>query len=1774
MNYKIPGSEIDIPENNSNDSHSLNNKLKSPYLNPNDIPSILESDFSENKSSYADSSPKGSSVTNLDSHVELLNKKKIKKNEKKYVEVKASEGYRWIMSKLRKDTGKSSIISDSSKRTNSISQSVRGNTFLKRNVTIDSNNSSSLKLKTPDSSNVYPMLQGPEESSSNSAHNKLRKPSFWSILKQPIKSNNENSADNNGSIDSTEKLSKTYRKDSLPGNILQSKNSRSDLNMYPYTTPSSNSIFSNSDVDLNANYELYGLLKNPKIDQANISDNKSASLSDVSNSKPLKIFPASHTSENLHFGFNSLSINKDHPDLYVHNLPDNLILESPSTLNLNSKKSAATSNIIESPVNPISIPLPENVNNSERVPLALNYSGKHPVNNAEFNQNHLYSNSTPEDFSRLIYNYYSDPSIVLISPLKDPSDFAEFLGGRTPFQIKTLELYMSMFSFSKIRLDAALRKVCSRLLMLAESQVIDRILKQFSKNYFYSNPDTQLKSVSNTHTVAFSIFLLNTDLHLADIKPSARMSKAQYVRNTIEAINMNSTREKSIAHTTFVDSGKISDSLKLLSNYEPEKSMVSPYTEDNNHINDIEISSSLPKYHVTSPNSPITSYVEEFILNIPNSSKSTGGFISEIKSDPLGGKFNIIRGRSQSRTYVKGKAINADIVRFKASSVDPFYFSDQSPKSDLGSSYSNANELNKKGHQITSSKSELNISKDFNLVTLHEDSSFYPHPSKNVSPNKNSFQTSNKFITTFKNHSYPRQSDDPAQNNMNLNSSLANIPSNSSKYFFGSPKNNSNPPLMDLNISSYLRDIYSSIKENPLEKPIISSHSNNSQERAEPSSIYGLTEISNNVFSDNKKSMNNYLSRFSTGVGDSFNNSNPNPLVKQQYLTKKLSKSKNIVSEDLHLHPSKRYELKTSMDARNSLSTQSNYSSKAINYVNSFTAKNQDFSDSKEPSPSTVRQSSTITQGSNFPKIIDLKYNPISNNPVASKLYFRCGLLNRKILFDSYGKKPSNRSWRGCYLSIANGKAMMYKGDNSSAPRIGLVGSLPSDVPLLNSIYLVHSYSQVMPKPGYSYTKPHVFALTLNDGSVYLFQTFEAEEANQWSFACNYWAALFTKVPYIAGSVNNSEYGWYSQNNLANRSNSMMELGIDSKTNGSKMSVLGSISFSTKKLDKIDSVKDSNRHVNISDWAPPPNPTQLVFHDEKSQIEAFSKHIDYLDNELNTHKTALAQINERFHEKSLVYNRAFNNWEKKAQYLLKELIKYKNYIDCLKAAIKESESLNENNIENIARTNSNVETLMTSDNELDASLLTSNTRDRQKNTSGTTNSSFSKPIPKLRKSTSSKIFDVKQLQIVDKPNQSRSSPKKLNSSVSFSDESKAKTDVFFRDDLNINHNRKNGRNNETQLIYSYDPGSFNLGYLNSKSDENQPLDINKRNFNNIENDAELLERLTRKSMSDPAPLTSLKNESEYSFLRFLTPTKNLRLQMDPVSESKTGDREEDNRLEPLSIGGSSKLTDLFKPLDISSHLMDLNPSSAKVKRNSSPIKPQSHNIDLTRLLIVKGKKDFILSSPSLELENRSRSHRNSKDSSNGDSKLRISSTKNKEFISKAERRGRQKKNQEGVKKLSSIPNSNELLDENTTKNNMENYFNNNIHDQTDPADSFEGYFKDYEYLGRKMIVEGELGSPSNLSASQSDQKNFGKSSLEKYIEELAKIDKPYKKDSGEIEDQTKNNFTKKTIRPRMAAHYYKVTDRDEQYISSYSFFIERPKTAPIQKSKTEPSNSK
>lgn len=146
-------------------------------------------------------------------------------------------------------------------------------------------------------------------------------------------------------------------------------------------------------------------------------------------------------------------------------------------------------------------------------------------------------------------------------------EYAAWLGDEAQFNKQVCQAYMTLFAWQGVSILASLRLLCTKLYMKGESQVLSRIMEQFSVAWVQANPTNGFISVSPVYTTAYALILLNTDLYAADHSLTKPITKAQFVKNTTETIVMATEQKKLIAllpNMEFKESSELRDSTDTL----------------------------------------------------------------------------------------------------------------------------------------------------------------------------------------------------------------------------------------------------------------------------------------------------------------------------------------------------------------------------------------------------------------------------------------------------------------------------------------------------------------------------------------------------------------------------------------------------------------------------------------------------------------------------------------------------------------------------------------------------------------------------------------------------------------------------------------------------------------------------------------------------------------------------------------------------------------------------------------------------------------------------------------------------------------------------------------------------------------------------------------------------------------------------------------------------------------------------------------------------------
>ncbi|KAK9712211.1 hypothetical protein K7432_007295 [Basidiobolus ranarum] len=211
--------------------------------------------------------------------------------------------------------------------------------------------------------------------------------------------------------------------------------------------------------------------------------------------------------------------------------------------------------------------------------------------------------------------------------------------------------------------------------------------------------------------------------------------------------------------------------------------------------------------------------------------------------------------------------------------------------------------------------------------------------------------------------------------------------------------------------------------------------------------------------------------------------------------------------------------------------------------------------------------------------------------------YFKSGMLIRKHLFERTSKKAQNRQWKNCFVVVDRGDLKMFKAVKG---RLGGDGSELTDIAMqMGHISLRHSLTIALPSPGYSPSRPYVFAVQLPNGGVYLFQTGSRDHIQEWVNVCNYWAARESKEP-LSGGVCNIDYGWKKH--------------FEPK---SKLSI------------DIRLPVGYDDHASINEWVQPTNPMIRSGLSEHLQLQTLVQYNKSLEKELAEHMELRSIIFQR-----------------------------------------------------------------------------------------------------------------------------------------------------------------------------------------------------------------------------------------------------------------------------------------------------------------------------------------------------------------------------------------------------------------------------------------------------------------------------------------------------------------------------------------------------------------
>ena len=119
--------------------------------------------------------------------------------------------------------------------------------------------------------------------------------------------------------------------------------------------------------------------------------------------------------------------------------------------------------------------------------------------------------------------------ILRYSPGVSKDSLGEFLGGHKPLNKETLKEFVATFDFSDISVDDGLRLMLESFRLPGEAHPIERIMEAFAANSFKACPPGRFAGPDTVFLLSYSLIMLNTDAHSAQVKK--KMTMEQFLRN-------------------------------------------------------------------------------------------------------------------------------------------------------------------------------------------------------------------------------------------------------------------------------------------------------------------------------------------------------------------------------------------------------------------------------------------------------------------------------------------------------------------------------------------------------------------------------------------------------------------------------------------------------------------------------------------------------------------------------------------------------------------------------------------------------------------------------------------------------------------------------------------------------------------------------------------------------------------------------------------------------------------------------------------------------------------------------------------------------------------------------------------------------------------------------------------------------------------------------------------------------------------------------------------
>ncbi|KAF1977033.1 hypothetical protein BU23DRAFT_318197 [Bimuria novae-zelandiae CBS 107.79] len=286
------------------------------------------------------------------------------------------------------------------------------------------------------------------------------------------------------------------------------------------------------------------------------------------------------------------------------------------------------------------------------------------------------------------------------------------------------------------------------------------------------------------------------------------------------------------------------------------------------------------------------------------------------------------------------------------------------------------------------------------------------------------------------------------------------------------------------------------------------------------------------------------------------------------------------------------------------------------------------------------------------------------------------GILKHKHHLEALDKKAKDRTWNECFAVIEKGymrlfsfnmnaKSMRQKKSRPSTGGVVGGGNWMDNAEALDSFLLRQTIASALPPPGYSKSRPHVWALSLPTGAVHLFQVGTPDIIREFVSTANYWSARLSKEP-LTGGVSNMEYGWGE--NVINTALIRPQSNASAHGHVPRPSMASSMRSSVDQATGTVRARLPGDKVNLNDWSPPTSSMMASNLMEVDQLRALTDYVKNIEEELSRHNELRAPMLIAYSPRHPNAAKAMANWERKSSYLLREIVKFRTYIDSLTAA--------------------------------------------------------------------------------------------------------------------------------------------------------------------------------------------------------------------------------------------------------------------------------------------------------------------------------------------------------------------------------------------------------------------------------------------------------------------------------------------------------------------------